>query len=66
MIVKAPPMHKLGGRCLLVVALAFLLLGCSHTYQMTATGSAVLSKKLTQNGTAYVAVPENGRYGDIL
>jgi uncharacterized protein DUF4823 len=66
MSIKMSPMHQLARRCLRIVALAFLLPGCSHTYQPTVTNPDVLSRKLVQNVTAYVAVPENGRYGDIL
>jgi hypothetical protein len=42
-----------------------LILGCTHTYEVTKT-SQTSNAKLDKNAKAYVSVPEDGRYGDIL
>ncbi len=51
-------------RLIYLIILA-LILGCTHTYEVTKS-SQTTNAKLDKNAKAYVSVPEDGRYGDIL
>ena len=42
-----------------------LIFGCTHTYEVKET-SQTTDVKLEKNAKAYVSVPEDGRYGEIL
>ncbi len=50
---------------LIYLIILALILGCTHTYEVTKS-SQTTNAKLDKNAKAYVSVPEDGRYGDIL